>query len=60
MMDMDRYYKELEEKQKKDAEEGKSTPQGSIPTHCPMCSRRCELTAPMCGRGMMFARENGL
>lgn len=57
-MDMDKYFKELEEQRKKD--EKSDNILSSAPTHCPMCSRRCELTAPMCGRGVMFAQQNGI
>lgn len=57
-MDMDKYFKELEEQRKK--EEKSDNILSSAPTHCPMCSRRCELAAPMCGRGVMFAQQNGI
>ena len=55
-MDMDKYFKELEEQHKK--EEKSDTILSSAPTNCPLCSRRCELSAPMCGRGVMFAKHN--
>ena len=54
-MDMDKYFKELEEQHKK--EEKSDTILSSAPTNCPLCSRRCELSAPMCGRGVMFAQQ---
>ena len=57
-MDMDKYFKELEEQKKK--EESSNINLSSAPTHCPMCSRRCELVAPMCGRGVAFAKQNGI
>ena len=57
-MDMDKYFKELEEQRKN--EEKSDNILSSAPTHCPMCSRRCELAAPMCGRGVMFAQQNGI
>ncbi|WP_242348559.1 hypothetical protein [Mucispirillum schaedleri] len=56
-MDMDKYFKELEEQHK---EEKSDTILSSAPTNCPLCSRRCELSAPMCGRGVMFAQQNGI
>ena len=57
-MDIDKYFKELEEQRKK--EEKSDNILSSAPTHCPMCSRRCELSTPMCGRGVMFAQQNGI
>ncbi len=57
-MDMDKYFKELEEQKKKEAETGIN--ETNKPTHCPMCSRRCELISPLCGRGFMFAQQNGI
>lgn len=58
-MDMDKYFKELEE-QHKNEKKSDNILISSSPTHCPMCSRRCELSAPMCGRGVMFAQQNGI
>lgn len=58
-MDMDKYFKELEEQKKKD-ESSNNINLSSAPTHCPMCSRRCELVSPMCGRGVIFAQQNGI
>lgn len=55
-MDMDKYFKELEEKQKKEEQNIAFT----LPTHCPMCDRRCELISPICNRGFMFAKQNGI
>lgn len=57
-MDMDKYFKELEEQKAKESENNYIF--GSKPTHCPMCSRRCELVSPMCSRGVMFAQQNGM
>ena len=57
-MDMNKYFKDLEEQHKK--EEKSDTILSSAPTNCPLCSRRCELSAPMCGRGVMFAQQNGI
>lgn len=58
-MDMDKYFKELEEQKAKE-QQNDYLSGASKPTHCPMCSRRCELVSPMCGRGVMFAQQNGM
>lgn len=57
-MDMDKYFKELKEQHGEN--EKNDTVSSDAPTHCPMCSRRCELSAPLCGRGVMFAQQNGI
>lgn len=56
-MDMDKYFRELE-KEKENGEKSKDTSVSGKPAHCPMCSRHCDLTAPMCGQGEMFAQQN--
>lgn len=56
MADMDKYFKELEEKKRRE----ENNERVDIPEHCMMCSRKCDIKYPSCGRGVVFAAQYGL